>query len=99
MISKFRISINPLFSSSSLSPIFRLIVGLLTLLPFNLSIPFSILSMILVRDTLKPAEAIASNLVEASTVLTSFFDLPEGICNSSIPVSYTHLTLPTIYSV
>jgi len=42
--------------------------------------------MILVRDTLKPAEAIASNLVEASTVLTSFFVLPEGICNSSIPI-------------
>ena len=45
--------------------------------------------MILVRDTLKPAEAIASNLVEASTVLTSFFDLPEGICNSSIPTTLT----------
>ena len=43
--------------------------------------------MILVRDTLKPAEAIASNLVEASTVLTSFFVLPEGICNSSIPTT------------
>jgi len=40
----------------------------------------------LVRDFLKPAEAIASNLVEASTVLTSFFVLTEGICNSSIPI-------------
>ena len=58
------------------------------MLPFNLSIPFSILSMILVRDILKPAEAIASNLVEASTVLTSLFDLPEGICNSSIPTTF-----------
>ena len=45
--------------------------------------------MILVRDTLKPAEAIASNLVEASTVSTSFFDLPAGICNSSIPTTLT----------
>ena len=45
--------------------------------------------MILVRDTLKPADAIASNLVEASTVLISFFDLPEGICNSSIPTILT----------
>ena len=45
--------------------------------------------MILVRDNLKPADAIASNLVEASTVLTSFFDLPEGICNLSIPTTLT----------
>jgi len=45
--------------------------------------------MIFVRDTLKPAEAMASNLVEASTVLTSFFGLPEGICNSSIPTTLT----------
>ena len=45
--------------------------------------------MILVRDTLKPAEAIASNLVEASTVLISFLDLPEGICNSSIHTALT----------
>ena len=45
--------------------------------------------MILVRETLKPAEAIASNLVDASTVLTIFSDLPEGICNSSIPTTLT----------
>jgi len=40
------------------------------LFPFNLSIPFSILSEILVRDILNPAEAIASNLFEAYTVIT-----------------------------
>mgnify|MGYP006966878570 CR=1 FL=1 len=40
-------------------------------------------------DILKPADAMASNLVEASTVLISFFDLLEGICNSSISTTLT----------
>ncbi len=73
----------------SLSPIFKLIVGLLTLAPFNLSIPVSILSSIFVREILNPAEAIASNLFEASTVLIIFSDLPTGICNSFKPTIFT----------